>query len=110
MKCLGRRNLARIGRVLSNTARLDVATTCERMERTWFKRPSLAERTEEHSALFEEGCEAAYFSSTEELIEKVKYYLEKVSLRKAIALNGFRKASNVPYTYDAQLERILEQL
>jgi hypothetical protein len=70
----------------------------------------LAERTEEHRVLFEEGCEAAYFSSTEEFIQKVRFYLQNDSLRKAIAQNGFRKASAVPYTYDAQLERILEQL
>jgi spore maturation protein CgeB len=69
----------------------------------------LAERTEEHRALFEEDVEAAYFSSTAELIEKVKYYLEDESLRKKIALSGSRRAA-AAYTYQAQLESVLARL
>lgn len=69
----------------------------------------LAERTEEHRALFEEDVEAAYFSSTAELIGKAKYYLEDRSVRKKIALSGFRRAA-AAYTYQAQLERVLENL
>ena len=70
----------------------------------------LAERTEEHRALFQEDVEAAYFSSTEELIGKVKYYLGNGPVRKRIAVNGFRRAVIAPYTYEAQLENVLNQL
>jgi spore maturation protein CgeB len=69
----------------------------------------LAERTEEHRALFEEDVEAVYFSSTAELIRKVKYYLKDKSLRNKIALEGFRRAAEA-YTYQAQLESVLGNL
>ena len=69
----------------------------------------LAERTEEHRALFQEDVEAAYFGSTEELISKVKYYLENESVRERIARNGFRRAAGA-YTYEAQLETVFSKL
>jgi hypothetical protein len=70
----------------------------------------LAERTAEHSGLFREGVEADYFSTPEELIEKVQYYRKHESLRRTIALNGLRRANAVPYTYEAQLKYVLEHL
>jgi spore maturation protein CgeB len=70
----------------------------------------LAERTGEHLSLFREDVEAAYFSSTDELLTKVTYYLENESLRKTIAMNGFRRALSIPYTYEAQLEYILKHI
>lgn len=69
----------------------------------------LAERTDEHRSLFQEDVEAAYFSSTAELIAKVKYYLANDSLRKRLASNGFRRATG-NYTYEAQLQSILARL
>jgi hypothetical protein len=70
----------------------------------------LAERTSEHLALFQEDVEAAFFSSTDELIMKVKYYLENDSIRKTIASNGLRKALCAPYTYEAQLKQVLDHI
>lgn len=69
----------------------------------------LAERTEEHQALFQEDVEAAYFGSAEELISKVKYYLENESIRKQIAWRGYHRAAGV-YTYETQLESVLAKL
>ena len=69
----------------------------------------LAERTEEHRALLQEDAEAVYFSSTEELIRKTKFYLDNEPIRKQIALNGLRRVT-ATYTYEAQLASVLASL
>jgi spore maturation protein CgeB len=51
----------------------------------------LAERTERHRELFIEGKEAEYFSSDDELLDKVKYYLTHNDKRIEIASNGHTK-------------------
>jgi spore maturation protein CgeB len=48
----------------------------------------LADRTDEHLALFAEGVEAAYFGDDDELLTKVRHYLEYPGERRRIAAAG----------------------
>lgn len=67
----------------------------------------LAERTNEHLDLFEEGIEAAFFETNEELYEKVEYYLKNNELRKQISEYGYKKSVEL-YSHHSRLEKMLE--
>lgn len=70
----------------------------------------LAERTDEHRGLFEEGVEAAFFAGFEELLEKCRYYLGHEMERAAIAAAGRRRCLEGHYDNAARLTAVLEQL
>ncbi len=70
----------------------------------------LAERTDEHLALFEEGQEAEFFASNEELLEKVKYYLAHPEQRQRIAAAGRERCLRSGYSYQDRLRTILAQV
>jgi spore maturation protein CgeB len=67
----------------------------------------LAERTDEHLALFEEGVEAAYFSSDDELLEKARYYLAHEEERARIAEAGRGRCWRDGYSYEHRLRAVL---
>lgn len=67
----------------------------------------LAERTDEHCRLFEEGREADFFSTDAEMIEKARYYLENEGVRQAIATSGRRKCKESCYSHHDRWEEIL---
>lgn len=70
----------------------------------------LAERTDEHMALFEEGKEAEYFSTTDELIQKIRYYLNNPEQRKQIAAAGRERCLRDGYSNQERIRKIIEDV
>lgn len=68
----------------------------------------LAERTEEHLAVFREDKEAAFFSSSEELLEKIRYYLAHDEIRRRIGQAGYVRVTTGGHTYRDRLREIVE--
>jgi len=67
----------------------------------------LAERTDEHLQLFEEGKEADFFSTKEELLQKIKYYLTHVEERERIAKAGRQRCLKSGYSNYERLKKML---
>ncbi len=67
----------------------------------------LGERTDEHLELFEEGKEAEFFSTNEELLEKVQYYLKHEDERKTIAQNGRERCLRSGYSNHDRIKQML---
>jgi len=67
----------------------------------------LAERTSEHSRLFEEGVEAEFFDDLDELLEKTRYYLEHPAEREAIARAGRERCLSSGYSFHDRLPLML---
>ena len=67
----------------------------------------LAERSVVHESLFKEGKESAFFTAKEQLLEKVKYYLQHEEERKAIAATGFARCKQSGYSHEERLTQVL---
>jgi spore maturation protein CgeB len=70
----------------------------------------LMERTENQQRLFEEGKEAEYFSSKDELLSKIKYYLAHPEERERIAKRGRARCESSAYSYSERAETILLEI
>lgn len=70
----------------------------------------LAERTQGHMDRFVEDKEAVFFSSYEELVQKIHLYLNNEPERARIAAAGHQRCISSGYDNDTQVARILERL
>ena len=70
----------------------------------------LAERNDDHLSLFQEGAEAEFFDSDEELRDKVHYYLRNETAREKIAAAGRRRALQSGYSSYYQLRKVLGEI
>ena len=70
----------------------------------------LADRTDEHCALFEEGKEAEFFNSAEELVDKAKFYSGDENSARQIAAAGFERCVKSKYAYIYRLSATLREL
>lgn len=70
----------------------------------------LAERTDEHLALFEEGHEAEFFASYEELLEKCRAYVADPERRMQVAAAGRARCLSSGYDNASVLRPVVEEL
>lgn len=70
----------------------------------------LAERTEEHQELFEEGREAEFFGDLDELQDKIRYYLAHPDERKRIAAAGRERCLRGGYSYHDRMRGLLQKV
>jgi len=70
----------------------------------------LAERTDEHRRLFEEGVEAEFFDSFDELAAKIRHYLAHEDQRRSVAAAGRRRCLEAGYSNQQRLASVLEYL
>jgi spore maturation protein CgeB len=70
----------------------------------------LADRTDEHCELFEEGKEAEFFTSTEEFLDKAQFYCNDESATRRIAQAGFERCVKSKYAYVHRLKTVLAEL
>lgn len=70
----------------------------------------LAERTNEHLELFEEGKEAEFFDNKEELIDKCKFYLANSAARFRIAEAGRERCLKSGYSNYDRVRTMLQEV
>jgi spore maturation protein CgeB len=68
----------------------------------------LGQRTREHQAMYVEGKEAEFYGSTDELVNKARYYLEHEVEREEIAANGRRRCLSSGTSFEELMSRMVE--
>jgi spore maturation protein CgeB len=97
--CLG--FLCKANRDLQTTRTVEIPA-CQRF--------MLAERSAEQSELFEEGNEAEFFESTEELLRKIRFYLAHPEERMRIAAAGRERCLRSGYSNQERLKWALTKV
>jgi spore maturation protein CgeB len=70
----------------------------------------LAERTDEHQAMFEEDVHCAFWSSTDELVEKSRWFAAHPHVAREIARRGQAMVLAAPHTYGDRAEQIIRMM
>lgn len=70
----------------------------------------LAERTDEHLCIFEEGKEADFFSTDHELLEKCQFYLRHEDDRDRIKNAGTLRCQTSGYSNEKSIKRMIDIL
>lgn len=70
----------------------------------------LSEYSDTLADIYKEGEEAEFFRNSDELLDKVKFYLKNKEIREKIALNGHNKAVNGNFSSDEKVKNILFNL
>ena len=70
----------------------------------------LADRSDEHQELFTEGKEAEYFSTKDELLDKVIFYTKNEDARAKIARQGYARCQSSGYSYYDRMDAVLKHL
>lgn len=70
----------------------------------------LAEYSTEHARLFEEGKEAIYFRSRDELLEKLRYFCDHEEARQSIAAAGRRRCLEDCYSHQDRVAFMLDSV
>ena len=70
----------------------------------------LAERTNEHLELFEEGKEAEFFENENELLDKINYYLSHPEERKKIAAAGRKRCLASGYSCQDRVREMFARI
>jgi spore maturation protein CgeB len=70
----------------------------------------MSEYSAELSAMFREGVEADYFRSQDELVGKVREYLESDERRLSVAGKGYERAWSDGHDIDARMRQMLREL
>jgi len=70
----------------------------------------LAERSYLHQELFTEGDEVDFFTSKEELLQKLKYYLANPELRLQMAAAAYNRSFTSGYFHESRLNKVLDSI
>ena len=70
----------------------------------------LAEQTDEHLELFEEGKEVEFFENENELLDKINYYLSHPEERKKIAAAGRKRCLKSGYSNQDRMNEMFAHI